>query len=75
MEDKLVKIKLYRILKHGQGFMMSLPTLWVKDLGLHPGDKVEMYRDLEDRLIIVPKNRTTPNDQATELREKMREQA
>ena len=68
----MVKIKEYKIQKHGAGVMLSLPKVWLDDLGLSFGDKIEMYRDIDDRLLIVPKvKKDAPDDQASSLRELM----
>jgi bifunctional DNA-binding transcriptional regulator/antitoxin component of YhaV-PrlF toxin-antitoxin module len=32
--------------------VLTLPKVWVQDLGLGPGDRLDVYRDVEDRLII-----------------------
>lgn len=49
-----VKIKTYQVGKRGQrGYMLSLPKVWIDDVGLLPGDKLDVYRDADDRLIII----------------------
>lgn len=50
----MVKIKVYKIAKKGlRGLSVSLPRVWTDDLGLSPGDRLNMYRDDKGRLIIV----------------------
>jgi len=72
----MVKIKEYKIQKHGsRGITITLPKVWVEDNRLDFGDTVEIYRDIDNRLILKPKGEQTQDDQAAELREKMREQA
>jgi bifunctional DNA-binding transcriptional regulator/antitoxin component of YhaV-PrlF toxin-antitoxin module len=70
----MVKIKEYKIQKHGaRGITLTLPRIWCDDLGLTPGGKLEVYRDMDDRLIIVPKEKPLQhnNDQAADLRDMM----
>lgn len=50
-----IKIKEYKIRgkgKDGKYQNIYLPKEWVNDLGIKPGDVLEMYRDENDRLII-----------------------
>lgn len=50
-----VKIRTYRVSRWGErGFIVSIPAVWAKDVHLQPGDRVAMYRDIGDRLIIAP---------------------
>jgi len=50
-----VKIKCYSIRQEGKrGTVIGLPKVWTDDTGLKPGDKIDIYRDSEDRLILVP---------------------
>jgi bifunctional DNA-binding transcriptional regulator/antitoxin component of YhaV-PrlF toxin-antitoxin module len=73
----MVKIKEYQVNRHGAGYMMYLPKMWLEDTGLESGDKIEMYRDIEDRLILVPKqiNKLEKEDQASDLRKMMEDKA
>lgn len=48
-----IKIKSYRIHQSGRGVVLTLPKIWTDDLGLKPGDRLDVYRDTADRLIIV----------------------
>ena len=50
-----VKIKEYRIRRADRGQTITLPAVWTDDLRLAPGDRVEVFRDTEDRLILVAK--------------------
>lgn len=51
----MIKIKTYKLSRRGdRGSVISLPAVWVRDLGLRPGDQLSFYRDELDRLIIVP---------------------
>ncbi len=53
-----IKVKTYSIRKAGlRGMMLHLPASWTNDIGLKPGDRLDVYRDTEDRLIIVPTKR------------------
>lgn len=56
----MVKIKSYRLSQRGnRGLIVSVPSVWADDLGLKPGDRLDVYRDTEDRLIIqAAKGRT-----------------
>jgi len=60
-DTSLVKIKSYVVRRAGaRGLVISLPAVWIDDLGLAQGDRLDIYRDTEDRLIIVaaPKDAT-----------------
>lgn len=49
-----IKIKSYKVQQQGiRGKAIALPKVWLDDLNLVPGDKVDFYRDEEDRLILV----------------------
>ncbi len=49
----MIKIKTYRIRLHGlRGTSIGLPKVWLDDLKLKPGDKIDFYRDEEDQLIL-----------------------
>jgi len=51
----MIKIKSYKIRKQGMsGTSVGLPKVWLDDLNLKPGDKIDFYRDKEDRLILTP---------------------
>jgi len=48
-----VKVQSYKVQKKGmRGHVITLPTSWTDDLRLRPGDRVDIYRDEEDRLIL-----------------------
>jgi len=50
-----VKIKTYKVSrKEPQGLVICLPVLWARDVGIRRGDTLDLYRDENDRLIIVP---------------------
>jgi bifunctional DNA-binding transcriptional regulator/antitoxin component of YhaV-PrlF toxin-antitoxin module len=50
----MVRIKEYRISQSGdRGLKITLPGVWVKDVGARKGDRIDVYRDEEDRLILV----------------------
>jgi AbrB family looped-hinge helix DNA binding protein len=49
-----IKIKTYKVHQSGRGVVLTLPAVWADDLGLCPGDRLDVYRDAGDRLIIVP---------------------
>jgi hypothetical protein len=50
----MVKIKTYSIRKNGErGLMLQLPAVWARDLALKAGDSLDVYRDTENKLIIV----------------------
>ena len=52
----MIKIKTYKIQMQGiRGKGICLPSVWLDDLNLQPGDFIDFYRDAEDRLILVPK--------------------
>lgn len=49
-----VKIKSYRLSQTGdRGLKLTIPRVWAEDVGIKPGDRLDVYRDSEDRLIIV----------------------
>ena len=50
----MVKIRNYKVSKRGiRGFVVSLPLVWLEDVGAKVGDNLSMYRDTLDRLVIV----------------------
>lgn len=52
-DTQTIKIKTYRVTLAGtRGFKLTLPKVWIDDVGLLAGDKLDVYRDAEDRLII-----------------------
>lgn len=54
----MIKIKTYKLGRRGdRGSIISLPVVWIRDLGLKPGDQLSFYRDELDRLIIVAPKR------------------
>jgi bifunctional DNA-binding transcriptional regulator/antitoxin component of YhaV-PrlF toxin-antitoxin module len=54
----MIKIKTYKLSRRGdRGSVISLPAVWVRDLGLRPGEQLDLYRDELDRLIIVAPDR------------------
>jgi len=49
-----VKVRSYTMSKNGaRGAKISLPPEWVQDMGLVAGSKIDIYRDSQDRLIII----------------------
>ena len=49
----MIKIKSYRIQEQGiRGKAIALPKVWLDDLKLKHGDKIDFYRDEEDQLIL-----------------------
>ncbi len=54
----MIKIKEYKVRKHGaRTLAVTLPPVWVDDSKLAAGDRIEVYRDDSDRLILVKKER------------------
>jgi len=50
----MVKIKTYKIQQEGlRGAAIGLPKVWLDDLHLKYGDRIDFYRDEEDRLILM----------------------
>jgi len=50
----MVKIKSYKIRQEGlRGAAIGLPKVWLDDLKLKYGDKIDFYRDEENRLILM----------------------
>jgi bifunctional DNA-binding transcriptional regulator/antitoxin component of YhaV-PrlF toxin-antitoxin module len=50
-----IKIKSYRLSQRGaRGCALTLPAVWLNDLGLKPGVRLDVYRDDQDRIIICP---------------------
>ena len=54
-EPTMVKIKSVEVkrLSGMRGFTIVLPWSWVSDVNLSPGDYVDIYRDVKDRLILI----------------------
>lgn len=50
----MIKIKSFRMPERKKGIVLPLPIVWVRDLNLKPGAELSIYRDKEDRLIVVP---------------------
>jgi bifunctional DNA-binding transcriptional regulator/antitoxin component of YhaV-PrlF toxin-antitoxin module len=77
-----VKIKTYRVTRTGKrGNHLPLPKVWLDDLALNGGDRLDIYRDEDNRLIICPPG-VTPSanldrsaGQARELRQAMEAKA
>lgn len=55
IENMVIKIKEYKVRRADRGMTICLPAVWTDDLGLKPGDILELYRDEADRLILVKK--------------------
>ncbi len=54
----MVKVKSYRIGRRGlRGLVITVPRVWTEDVGIKPGDRLDVYRDTSDRLIIVATKR------------------
>ena len=49
----MIKIKAYKIQSQGPSKTISLPKVWTDDLDLRKDDTIDVYRDEEDRLILV----------------------
>lgn len=50
-----IKIKTYKLAPRGtRGGAITLPLTWIEDLGLKKGDRIDVYRDSMNRLIVVP---------------------
>ncbi len=50
----MIKIDSNKIQKYGtRGFALTIPKIWIKDNLLNSGDKIDIYRDETDRLILV----------------------
>ncbi len=69
----MVKIKSKRIRKNGlRENILSLPSVWLDELGLKAGDQLDIYQDTSGRLMICPPG-VTPLDttcgEARELKE------
>lgn len=59
-----VKIKTYTVSARGErGLVITLPKVWADDLRLRKGSRLDVYRDVEDRLII----QAAPPEQREEL--------
>ncbi len=54
----MIKIKSYKIQQQGRkGRVLTVPKVWIDDQKLELGDKINFYRDEEDRLILVAERR------------------
>jgi AbrB family looped-hinge helix DNA binding protein len=48
-----IKIQSYKVQQKGKrGRVMTLPVSWTNDLGLKPGDRIDIYRNENDELIL-----------------------
>ena len=54
-EIPMIKVKSVEVkrLSGMRGFTVALPWSWVSDVNLSPGDHVDIYRDVKNRLILV----------------------
>jgi len=52
-----VKIKEYKVRRCDRGQTIALPAIWSDDVGIKPGDKIEMYRNEQNHLILVAKRK------------------
>jgi bifunctional DNA-binding transcriptional regulator/antitoxin component of YhaV-PrlF toxin-antitoxin module len=51
----MIKIKTYTVSRKGiRGLTICLPAVWTSDLKIKKGDILDLYRDKNDRLIIIP---------------------
>ena len=49
-------VHVYEIQKCSSGYYrVTIPAKWVKESGIEPGDDIDIYRDMDDRLILVVK--------------------
>lgn len=57
--ENAVKIKSYKVRNDGlRGLVISLPKAWTEDQDLEAGDVIDIYRDLEDHLVIVSEKKS-----------------
>ena len=50
----MIKIKSYKVPQQGiRATSVTLPKVWVDDLQLTLGDTIDLYRDEQDRLILI----------------------
>lgn len=57
----MLKMDFNKIHKYGKrGFSITIPKAWVVDNELNIGDYVDIYRDKEDRLILVANKKGKP---------------
>ena len=55
MEVRNIVISRYKVRKSGiRGATITLPTVWVEDNALKAGDLIEMIRNGDDSLTLVP---------------------
>jgi len=54
-----VKIKTAKLRRSGGALTLTLPASWHKDFQLRPGSEVDVYRDDQERLVIVPHKEVT----------------
>lgn len=55
MINSAVKIRAFIMNKRQlHQFQPTIPKNWVEEIGLREGDKVNLLRDTENRLILVP---------------------
>ena len=55
---KAIKIKYFKLTKSNiQQFQPTIPANWIEEVGLKEGDRVNLFRDDQDRLILVPEKK------------------
>lgn len=57
---KPLRICSYKIRQSGRGAVITLPAAYLDDLGLKPGDILNVSRDAFGRLIFAPAREATP---------------
>ena len=53
------KIRSYRLKKNREKINLQVPVHWIRDMHLKEGDSIDLYRDEEDRLVLIA-NRKEP---------------
>lgn len=52
--ELLIRVNSYKVRRAGKrGLTITLPAIWADDIGINPGDKLDIYRDNKDRLVIA----------------------
>ena len=66
----LVKVHRYKLAQRGKsGYSLSIPSVWVEDNDLQPGDVINVFRDANNRLVLQiekKSKKSTKNRQKSE---------
>ena len=63
MTTHMVKLRRTRLYKNGGSLFVLVPAPWANEMGLGEGGEVDLFRDMEDNLIVKPTRKTTDEEE------------